>query len=218
MPADIARRHCPQVLPTVRSLKVKLSSLALLKNFLVLLNNGMSISTIKSAKAEIFLCYSTLRRLFFTADLQKQKFSSVTQRLLQYVHHHNLQKQKFSCVTQLIVEKYREGKSAKAEIFLCYSTLWGFLSDGLICKSRNFLVLLNTLDKDFITENLQKQKFSCVTQQKCPMLRGRICKSRNFLVLLNFSTIRIFLTNLQKQKFSCVTQHLLRHYAQISTE
>ena len=155
MPADIARRHCPQVLPTVRSLKVKLSSLALLKNFLVLLNNGMSISTIKSAKAEIFLCYSTL---------------------------------------------------------------WGFLSDGLICKSRNFLVLLNTLDKDFITENLQKQKFSCVTQQKCPMLRGRICKSRNFLVLLNFSTIRIFLTNLQKQKFSCVTQHLLRHYAQISTE
>ena len=197
MPADIARRHCPQVLPTVRSLKVKLSSLALLKNFLVLLNNGMSISTIKSAKAEIFLCYST------GVDISSILY---------------LQKQKFSCVTQLIVEKYREGKSAKAEIFLCYSTLWGFLSDGLICKSRNFLVLLNTLDKDFITENLQKQKFSCVTQQKCPMLRGQICKSRNFLVLLNFSTIRIFLTNLQKQKFSCVTQHLLRHYAQISTE
>ena len=154
MPADIARRHCPQVLPTVRSLKVKLSSLALLKNFLVLLNNGMSISTIKSAKAEIFLCYST------GVDISSILY---------------LQKQKFSCVTQLC-----------GGYFL-----------RLICKSRNFLVLLN----------------DC-----CSMSIIIICKSRNFLVLLNFSTIRIFLTNLQKQKFSCVTQHLLRHYAQISTE
>ena len=32
------RRHCPQVLPTVRSFRVKLSSFALLKNYLVLFN------------------------------------------------------------------------------------------------------------------------------------------------------------------------------------
>mgnify|MGYP004453967687 CR=1 FL=1 len=145
--------------------------------------------------------------------MQKQKFSCVTQPLKQYGLKFHLQKQKFSCVTQLLNGKFTQSQSAKAEIFLCYST---------------FIYLAILL-------NLQKQKFSCVTQQKCDSEYIIICKSRNFLVLLNTGTgksatisakAEIFLCYstcavspsavlyLQKQKFSCVTQPQLLSYFQ----
>ena len=98
---------------------------------------------------------------------------------------------------------------------------------SFICKSRNFLVLLNEKYLKLVPYDLQKQKFSCVTQQTKNLNTIFICKSRNFLVLLNndrcfyYAPIcksRNFLVllnsgvhpypchDLQKQKFSCVTQ------------
>ena len=71
------------------------------RNFLVLLNHSSYPSIISSAKAEIFLCYST------------------------------------------VVAIQDVAASAKAEIFLCYSTLKSACHVFYICKSRNFLVLLN---------------------------------------------------------------------------
>ena len=56
---------------------------------------------------------------------------------------------------------------------------------SFICKSRNFLVLLNEKYLKLVPYDLQKQKFSCVTQQTKNLNTIFICKSRNFLVLLN---------------------------------
>ena len=145
MPADIACRHCPQVLPTVCSLKVKLSSLALLKNFLVLLNHCIIYQvrficksrnflvllnsryyfiSYTSAKAEIFLCYSTME-------------------------------------SQMV-----NGKSAKAEIFLCYSTSYSLPSSYYLQKQKFSCVTQQVMKEHYGTLYLQKQKFSCVTQRR----------------------------------------------------
>ena len=122
-------------------------------------------------------------------NLQKQKFSCVTQLRASLWEHLHLQKQKFSCVTQ-------HTSDATASVS--------------ICKSRNFLVLLNrNVDNTADSASAKAEIFLCYSTESGKASINRICKSRNFLVLLNSECCRNTI-HLQKQKFSCVTQ-LLSH-------
>ena len=213
LPSGIARKYCQQQ----AAWRWSFQALHFWKIFLCYSTKRNQEKKSRSAKAEIFLCHSTFLPYQTYHYLQKQKFSCATQLIAVRNVLYYLQKQKFSCVTQQTMDDAWITKSAKAEIFLCYSTKLGTTN----------------------RPHLQKQKFSCVTQHMWYNEDYDICKSRNFLVLLNenrthvsavsakaeiflcYSTFCIIfrsISYLQKQKFSCVTQHLLRHYAQISTE
>ena len=139
----------------------------------------------KPCTFEKFSCVTQpLYNLSSSLYLQKQKFSCVTQHYNHALYALYLQKQKFSCVTQLTLLLYLIYicKSRNFLVLLNYGISNG---EWQICKSRNFLVLLNK-HKDYVPcVDLQTQKFSCVTQRGYGCIVYVICKSRNFLVLLN---------------------------------
>ncbi len=133
MPADIACRHCPQVLPTVCSLKVKLSSLALLKNFLVLLNHCIIYQVRFICKSRNFLVLLNTTIMLSTLSICKSRNFLV---LLNYgISNGEWQicKSRNFLVLLNFVLFALFVLSAKAEIFLCYSTsdertLWNTVS------------------------------------------------------------------------------------------
>ena len=112
--------------------------------FLCYSTHIVSSDNILSAKAEIFLCYSTKAITAKSHISAKAEIFLCYSTTMKLVGLSNLQKQKFSCVTQHIFPLVTELLSAKAEIFLCYSTNQVKRRAQPICKSRNFLVLLNT--------------------------------------------------------------------------
>ena len=167
------------------------------RNFLVLLNLKRGMLNAQNLQKQKFSCVTQLlpySPLHFY--LQKQKFSCVTQRIRRDSIGIYLQKQKFSCVTQQCLDEMDDKQSAKAEIFLCYSTL------QYIPSSRD----------------LQKQKFSCVTQRVCLCIGYVYLQKQKFSCVTQPIATTVDTCDLQKQKFSCVTQLLIRHFAHIFIE
>ena len=116
-------------------------------------------------------------------NLQKQKFSCVTQLRASLWEHLHLQKQKFSCVTQ-------HTSDATASVS--------------ICKSRNFLVLLNrNVDNTADSASAKAEIFLCYSTESGKASINRICKSRNFLVLLNFCRIAFTDLSAKAEIFLC---------------
>ena len=116
----------------------------------------------------------------------------------------NLQKQKFSCVTQPPRKDDRISISAKAEIFLCYSTHSPGHLTLRICKSRNFLVLLNLIISIIVSMDLQKQKFSCVTQPYSHTLpRYESAKAEIFLCYSTLKPLEMVLPSAKAEIFLC---------------
>ena len=140
--------------------------------FLYYSTSGTLVNLPISAKAEILLCYSTpmsIRYLFWICKsrnflvllnfiwycwrytiCKSRNFLVLLNTYVYVLSYNDLQKQKFSCVTQLKWYHVKNSISAKAEIFLCYSNGEPCAPSLVICKSRNFLVLLNS-DKPYGT-------------------------------------------------------------------
>ena len=117
-----------------------------------------------SAKAEIFLCYSTNSQGKWLSHLQKQKFS---------------------CVTQLFMSTVISAMICKSRNFLVLLNDMTNFATELICKSRNFLVLLNYRKDGLFQLSAKAEIFLCYSTIITQPMRRNICKSRNFLVLLN---------------------------------
>ena len=119
----------------------------------------------------------------------------------------NLQKQKFSCVTQLFMSTVISAMICKSRNFLVLLNDMTNFATELICKSRNFLVLLNDEAIPEKRAYLQKQKFSCVTQLSQRRIVPVICKSRNFLVLLNIISVQRLFSICKSRNFLVLLNH-----------